>query len=371
MTTIGVSTTTINEPRLLVNYAMEAQRLKERTGISTFFVVAGDRITPPSAEKLCQSIEQTYAIEVEYLTPRDQLNLFENQDSITSLVRWDCIQRRNFAGYRALQKGATVVVYLDDDNLIQDSTYFEHHLEALTQPIEHGIQSSTGYFNIMQTAVGNGLSNRTFPRGYPFEIRREAQEEAKVVRDSARVAANAGLWTEEADIDAVTRIASRPQVHEYSLPATAKLAKGTWTPLNSQNTAFLAEFMVGYYLSDQVGRYDDIYAGYVFQKLINYFDFTTSFGFPIVRQERNEHDLLIDLDQELGGMRNVDFVLEFIRSIPMRGVTPYDAMRDFTRNWEIALIDLPRKHHAESHLRSLLHGYQIWIEAISKIDKFS
>lgn len=364
---IGLATTTINEPHLLTKYASDAREYEMINNCEIFFTVAGDRRTPESSRNLCEKISLESGIDIEYLDPTEQLSICSGDKNLTSLLKWDCIQRRNIAGLRCLQKGAEILLYIDDDNHITNGNYFTEHLHEFTIKKNKIESSSNGYLNIMRSAIGKGVSNRTYPRGFPFGLREDTpQTEMRIAE--VKVAANAGLWLEEADIDAVTRIATKPIIESYTISENSTLALGTWTPINSQNTAFLAKFMPGYFLSSEVGRYDDIYAGYVFQKLANHFGYSTSYGKPIVTQHRNEHDLLIDLQQELSGMRNIDYVVKFIRDIDCDGDSPIVFMNNLLDQWEKKLMTIERNHSAAEDLRKLLLGYRIWVESIAKLD---
>jgi hypothetical protein len=364
---IGLATTTINEPLLLTKYAADAKEYATINNCEIFFVVAGDRKTPESSRILCEKISGDTGIEIEYLDPNEQLTICSGEKNLTALLKWDCIQRRNIAGLRSLQKGAEIIMYIDDDNHITNGNYFADHLHEFISQNNQIESSSNGYLNIMRSAIGNGVGNRTYPRGFPFALR-DSSPKVEISTAQYKVAANAGLWLEEADIDAVTRIATKPIVDSYNISENATLALGTWTPINSQNTAFLAKFMPGYFLSSEVGRYDDIYAGYVFQKLTNHFGYSTSYGKPIVTQHRNEHDLLIDLQHELSGMRNIDFIVEFIRDIECGGDAPVAFMNNLLDQWEKKLIALERNHSAAEDLRKLLLGYRIWVEVLAKLE---
>lgn len=364
---IGLATTTINEPLLLTKYAADAKIYAGQNNCEIFFVVAGDRKTPGSSRELCKKISAESGINVEYLDPEEQLTISSNDKNLSALLKWDCIQRRNIAGLRCLQKKAEIIIYIDDDNHITSGNYFASHLNALNSEKLQVESSSSEYINIMSSARGHGVSDRTYPRGFPFK-KRDSTNKVEVTSEEVKVAANAGLWLEEADIDAVTRIATKPIIESYAVTVNPALALGTWSPINSQNTAFLAKFMPGYFLSSEVGRYDDIYAGYVFQKLTNHFGYTTSYGNPIVTQHRNEHDLLVDLQHELSGMRNIDFIIDFVRDLKCEGDSPAEYMENLLNQWELNLILLERNHSAAEDLRKLLLGYRIWIEALSNLE---
>jgi Reversibly glycosylated polypeptide len=364
---IALATTTINEPILLEKYADAAVEFCKDGQNEIFFIVAGDRKTPSSVEKFCKTLTDKKGIDVEYLDPFAQLTIASNESIMTALLRWDCIQRRNIAGYRALQKSADYIIYVDDDNHIFSGNYFEDHLRSLNGSTFDVQSSSNGFFNIMNSAEGSGVSNKTFPRGFPFKLRNENPIQSVSRKSDVKIAANAGLWLEEPDIDASTRISTCPNVERYNIKENESTELGVWTPINSQNTIFRSEFLCGYFLSSEVGRYDDIYAGYVFQKLINHFKYTISFGAPIVIQHRNEHDLLVDLEDELSGMRHVDFVISFLRSLEAVGDTPPEFMNNLLDSWEMALLSLDRSNSAAHDLRKLLLGYRIWNDALARL----
>ena len=65
------------------------------------------------------------------------------------------------------------------------------------------------------------------------------------------------------DVDAITRLCNDISAVEYTREKSFSMAKGTWCPFNSQNTAISRSVIPAYCLSPRVGRYDDIWASYV------------------------------------------------------------------------------------------------------------
>lgn len=61
-----------------------------------------------------------------------------------------------------------------------------------------------------------------------------------------------------------------------------------------------------------VGRYDDICASLVCQRIMRDRNLFVHFGQPFVYQQRNAHDWLKDLEQEMWGMRNILKIAEAI-----------------------------------------------------------
>ena len=84
------------------------------------------------------------------------------------------------------------------------------------------------------------------------------------------------------------------------------LAPGTWSPINTQNTAFHRDILPAFYfvpVGDPVSgiaveRYGDIWAGFFAKKLIDHLDDRITFGHPACDHRRNVHNLLGDLELE-------------------------------------------------------------------------
>ena len=87
----------------------------------------------------------------------------------------------------------------------------------------------------------------------------------------------------------------RPIVHRVSELLRAGIVvnpKTTHTVFNSQNTAVIRELAPAFFMVPQWGRYDDIFASLMVQRLMRERGLVTHFGQPFVWQQRNAHDLL-------------------------------------------------------------------------------
>lgn len=100
----------------------------------------------------------------------------------------------------------------------------------------------------------------------------------KSSKTSRKVVVNAGLWLDDPDVDAITRLCNDISAVEYTREESFSMAKGTWCPFNSQNTALSREMIPAYCLSPRVGRYDDIWASYVCLTIMDKFDHACVFG---------------------------------------------------------------------------------------------
>lgn len=286
-------TTTIHVPRVL--------ELLRKYDSDVHFFVAGDLKTPDEAEDFCVALPNCT-----YLSPNYQKSLGYK---CSELIGWNCIQRRAIALLEALKWGAELIVTWDDDNLPMNDDYFFDFRSAF-YPDYNGLQvSSGGWFNQYGTKIKH--------RGFPIDIGVEYLPIVMSVTN-AKVGVVAGLCLGDPDIDAYTRMALRPNVvAPNELERNGYLvAPNTKCVFNSQNTAFLRQFAPAMFCAPGLGRGDDIFASLLTQRVMKDAGYQVHLGPPFAYQERNHHDLLIDLQQELFCMEHLLPVSRFIDEMP-------------------------------------------------------
>jgi hypothetical protein len=282
---IALVTTTIHVPKVLGLY-------RELAADVPFFI-AGDRRTP-HAEVTALARELGNAV---YYSDVDQEKLGYR---CSELIGWNRVMRRNIALLEAIRSGADVIVSVDDDNVPVDRGYFERFAAILGNPYDGPMATSpNGWFD-----AGRFLDPPVHHRGFPYDRRGEGVDYVMTDTRGARVGVAAGLWLGDPDVDAMERIVNRPRVRRVSdvIRRGLCLEPGTWTPINSQNTAWLRELAPLFMVWSGVGRYDDIWASYFAQRIFRELGYAIHFGPPLVRQNRHPHDLWRDLREELFGM---------------------------------------------------------------------
>lgn len=322
---IGLITTTINAPKVLALYRSYTGTPDADISLIQFFV-AGDEKTPPEAYEFCNE-----TVFCRSYTPDQQRALGYR---CSDRIGWNCIQRRNIALLEALKWGADIIVSIDDDN-IPFPNYFTDFASVLSKPFA-GIQfqaGSVGWFD-----AGALLAPKAKHRGFPLDVCTSALEPVA----NAKVGAAAGVCLGDPDIDAVTRMAAHPMVHSTSilLEQGITVASDTWTVFNSQNTAFIRELAPAMFMMPGVGRYDDIFASLICQRVMRAHGYHVHFGKPFVWQQRNDHNLLNDLKAEMYGMENTVAVADCLSKVAIDPGTTIvcNVAKCYQALWDAGLI---------------------------------
>lgn len=362
---ISIVTTTINVPLLLLQYVKNARSYGHR---DLDLIVIGDRKSPADTADFCQKVADYYPCSFwDIEAQRDYLSRFPE---LWKHIRFDCIQRRNIGLMMAWERGADIVITIDDDNFVTSQDFVGLHSCAGSIREQTAYASTSGWFNVCSfLQVDDGV--RFYHRGYPQGFRWiEAQHFVTTHRSARRIAVNAGFWLDNPDIDALTRMERQPVVR--GLKATWEgnfaLHPGTWSPFNSQNTALMRDAIPAYFLSPYVGRYDDIWAAYIINRIAEHIGDVISFGTPLVRQQRNPHSLWRDLDTERNGMIMTDGFCEALRSITFRHTTYHECLAEIAGSLPMAWREERdwTDSQKESRLK-LIEGLHLWHDAFEKL----
>jgi hypothetical protein len=290
---IALVTTTIHTPKVL--------ELLTRLNPDVRVFVAGDEKTPQEAADFCHDLNG-----VTYLSPEYQRSL---NYRCSDLIGFSCIQRRNIATLEALRYGADVIVSWDTDNIPMDEDYFCNFDEVLNP--EHLMGKRCPFSGLLVDTTlswfdpGQLLSPPARHRGFPYQLK--SQMEFKHVVE-AKVGVAAGLCLGDPDVGAADRLATRPAVHSVTELARAGVVldpRRHHTVFNSQNTAFIRELAPAMFMLPHIGRFDDIFASLITQRVMRERGLHVHFGQPFCWQARNAHDLVKDLKEETFGMEHL------------------------------------------------------------------
>lgn len=282
---LALITTTIRVPHVLSLY--------RELNKEVMFFITGDRKTPHSEVR---SFVSTLGNAVYYSDVEQEKLGYRS----SSLIGWNRIMRRNIALLEAIKSGADIIITVDDDNIPLGHDYFADFVKILTHPFS-GLQvtSDDGWFN-----VGEYMIPSVYHRGFPYDKRHTKHTYAMSHAQAVKIGVVAGLWFGDPDIDAMERITNRPEIHQIAEVLQRGLCVNTniFAPVDSQNTAYIAELAPLFMVWTGVGRYDDIWASYLAQRVMRTLDYHVYYGPPFVWQERNPQNLWQNLRDEILGM---------------------------------------------------------------------
>lgn len=200
---------------------------------------------------------------------------------------------RKMLGYLyAMSQQADVIIDTDDDNIPRVEWGFPAFRGSY--PV---LSSDAGFFNIYNLYT----SQKIWPRGFPLKYvnNKNVIQHNEILEQDVKIGVWQGLANEDPDVDATYRLIS-DQECIFDDNGQYVLEKGTVTPFNSQNTAFLKELFVLLYLPGFVTfRFTDILRGLVAQPIMWLYGYRLGFTNATVVQKRNPHDYMKDFESEI------------------------------------------------------------------------
>ena len=367
---IAIITTTINYPYLLIDYAKDFIKNKKKHDL--IFVVAGDNKTPSKTYNLSEIIKKKYDLDLVYLDKKKQNTYLSKFKKLKKFLPWNSVQRRNVALLYAYEKKAEVIITIDDDNFLHTKNFTNIHVDNLFQKNASLIKSKEKWFNVC-SLLKEKNNNNFFHRGFPISKKKFRNKFHFHKVRNPKIAINAGFWFGDPDIDAVSRLSLKLDAIGYKLKKNFLLNKKNCSPFNSQNTALISQSLPAYFLSPHVGRLDDIYASYIMKKICDFFNYHISYGFPIVKQIRNQHNIWKDLDLERLYHEGLEDFLFYIDKVKINNKKKnfQDATEDLLIKLKKLIVKDKKKINKKIYnfLIKFLNGYLIWVETVKKIKK--
>jgi hypothetical protein len=214
--------------------------------------------------------------------------------------------RKNI-GYLLAAKN-DVIIETDDDNFPTDDFWLPRIKNQAAELInDNGWTNAYKYFS----------DDTIWPRGFPLEnILDDNSPSGKTVNIDVPI--QQGLADENPDVDAVYRMTGKLPVSFKKRNAIA-LGKNSWCPFNSQNTTWFKESFPLLYLPSYCSfRMTDIWRSFIAQRIAWTCDWPVLFHQSTVWQERNEHSLLKDFEDEVSGYLNNKKICDLILSLDLK-----------------------------------------------------
>jgi len=204
--------------------------------------------------------------------------------------------RKNLGYLIAMDRGVDVIIETDDDNWPRDAFWHER------RPV-HAAKNlvNAGWVNIYRYFT----DSLVWPRGYPLEyVRLPVTELDSFSEQELYCPVQQGLADDNPDVDAVYRLIMPLPVRFQDNPELI-LSGSSWCPFNSQNTTWFKEAFPLLYIPSYCNfRMCDIWRSFVAISICRANDWGILFHNPTVSQERNEHDIFLDFEDEMPGYLN-------------------------------------------------------------------
>lgn len=246
----------------------------------------------------------------QFLSLADQL---DSDFELASTLPTGHYARKNIGYLVAISDGSSCIYETDDDNAPMQNWRPRRETVAA-----HAIDD-TGWVNVFRLFS----DERTWPRGFPLDeitgsIRRtpnHSQWETK-----ARAPIQQGLANNAPDVDAIWRLVI-DEAFEFKQGPSVLLPRGAWCPFNSQSTWwFPLAYPLMYLPSFCSFRMTDIWRSFIAQRCLWELDLGVVFHGPEVVQERNQHDLMRDFNEEVPGyLRNRELAVRLEGTTVERG----------------------------------------------------
>jgi hypothetical protein len=217
--------------------------------------------------------------------------------------------RKNIGYLVAMLSGASIIVETDDDNVPYQEFW------ARRERIQNvAVLENTGWVNTYRYFTDQNI----WPRGFPLE---RAQKQAPPYQSlnvtDIDCPIQQSLVDDNPDVDAVYRLIL-PLPQSFRKERRVALSKGSWCPFNSQNTSWWPDAFELLYLPLYCSfRMTDIWRSFVAQRIALLNGWGILFGEPTVRQERNEHNLLRDFNDEVPGYLHNSEICEALEGLSL------------------------------------------------------
>jgi hypothetical protein len=245
------------------------------------FVVVGDRKGPREFE-----LDSCTLIDID-----DQLRLGLR---LSAQLPENHYVRKNLGYLVAIRDGAPYIYETDDDNAPLDS-WSPRSLAAQAEPVE-----ARPWANVYRIFDPQAV---IWPRGFPLHLVQDAASFAHAPAEPIDLVApvQQGLADGSPDVDAVWRLILNA---DYDFPKRPSiwLPPDTWCPFNSQSTWWWpAAYPLMYLPAFCSFRMTDIWRSFVAQRCLWAMGYGVVFHAAEVLQQRNDHNLMIDFEDEIPG----------------------------------------------------------------------
>lgn len=229
---------------------------------------------------------------------------------ISKLLPKNHYSRKNHGYLKAIHTNIKYIVETDDDNSPMQNFWSQRSSNFNADVLN----SSENWVNVYSYYTDQKL----WPRGLPLNYINKQHESTDLINRSIISPVQQSLANGDTDVDAIYRLIVGDEVIFNNRESPIALAKNICCPFNSQSTTWNEKAFKLMYLPSYCSfRMTDIWRSFVVQACLWVNDWHLTFHNPTVHQERNEHNLMHDFEDEIPGYLNNEKILEGLMSLPL------------------------------------------------------
>ena len=271
---------------------------------SSKLLVIGDKKTPKNF-----SIKRG-----DYLSYKDQLKLPHTFIKYCPLNHYS---RKNIGYLHLFRAKPSIIAESDDDNIPYKFWGEDINFRGKYKFIE----CNDAYLNIYSLYSNQHI----WPRGFPIN-KINLKNKIKIKNKNSNIGVWQGLADYNPDVDAIYRLTINNKII-FKKNDKYVLNKNLYCPFNSQNTFWSPEAYIFMYLPCTVAfRFTDILRSYICQKLLWNKNLHLGFCEATVKQERNQHDIFEDFNDEISMYKQVPKVVEILNNTDCTELSDSDAL---------------------------------------------
>lgn len=276
--------TTINKPTKAV------EKLYEHFGEN--FIVVGDAKTP-SDWAYKKSLFISIKSKIEF--------------SLSAHIRPNHYSIKNIGYLTAIMNNAASIYDTDDDNIPNNNFFIRNENVIADKSI------TTGWFNVYDVFCGEHI----WPRG--FSLRHIKNNAYCGEQYDGASSIQQGMADGDPDVDAIWRLVFVNGI-KFNKRQSVYLKQKSWCPFNSQSTWFFPKAYPLMYLPVRAPfRMTDIWRSFIGQRCLWEIGEGVTFHSPAeVFQDRNEHDLLKDFEDEWDGYIRNEKIVDVLSKVNLK-----------------------------------------------------
>lgn len=217
--------------------------------------------------------------------------------------------RKNIGYLAAIAAGASVIIETDDDNIPLETFWQERKRIQSVKTLR-----KKAWINVYKYFTDANI----WPRGFSLSaITTPVPEYELLDLQDADCPIQQALADDNPDVDAIYRLIL-PISLKFRKDRRLALTDGALCPFNSQNTTWFPDaFGLMYLPAYSSFRMTDIWRSFIAQRIAWTNDWSILFHGSTVRQERNEHDLMKDFEDEIPGYLHNDRLCRAINDLDL------------------------------------------------------